>query len=561
MAASSATTNVGVLPSRLKVFLSYSRSDSEYALELLTALELLGFDSYLDKQDIAPGEPWEERLGNLIRHADTVVFLISRESLKSKHCGWEVEETVRAGKRLVPVIISDVPNDEVPERLRKLNYVFFNAGQSFSKSLGELAQALRADSGWIREHTRYGELATRWIERNQPNTLLLRGNELDEAKKWATSRPISAPEVSANQQQYLEASAKTQEVELATKARLRWRVQVGLALASLLLALLASFSLFQWQRAEQAKGLLAATNVRLERKLALRAAPRGYVPYDVPAGWFQVATTYASAVAFIEKRNEPNRLIASGVLVSARALRPEWDDKPVFVTATYVVTRDRNEFSTSLLSKDAQLVMLGPNNERRTARLSETIWQSDTLGISISNIEDALPKDVTVINSIATTPSALTGLKSYSTNNLDILFDGNAMLVQNDSSRPIVFVGNLQGRSEVAISISHLLGSITEGSIVGEPNVARPFQQSARFGQSRGIDPVPISGEVRPDLLYTHGTLPGGGGSPIFDAETGDLIGIHLLGYPCPQTVPEGRRCAAAGTSARRLLTEIRSGQ
>jgi hypothetical protein len=66
-----------------------------------------------------------------------------------------------------------------------------------------------------------------------------------------------------------------------------------------------------------------------------------------------------------------------------------------------------------------------------------------------------------------------------------------------------------------------------------------------------------------PDLLYSHGTLPGGGGSPIFDAATGDLIGIHLLGFFCPGASPDAspkRFCAAAGTSLPRLAAAIRAG-
>ena len=41
-------------------------------------------------------------------------------------------------------------------------------------------RALRADAGWIREHTRYGELAIRWMERNKPAALLLRDTDLDD---------------------------------------------------------------------------------------------------------------------------------------------------------------------------------------------------------------------------------------------------------------------------------------------------------------------------------------------------------------------------------------------
>lgn len=63
----------------LKVFISYSRKDGVFAEELRTALDLVGFEAYLDKVDIAPGEPWEARLGSLIRQADTVVFLLTPE--------------------------------------------------------------------------------------------------------------------------------------------------------------------------------------------------------------------------------------------------------------------------------------------------------------------------------------------------------------------------------------------------------------------------------------------------------------------------------------------------
>lgn len=178
------------------------------------------------------------------------------------------------------------------------------------------------------------------MDRNKPTALLLRGSDLDDAKRWALERPTEAPEITANQQTYIQASQTAADEELAAKAKLRWRVQTGLAVAAALLAALAGFSLLQWGYAETARTSLTdsnkkleqavsdlnlakdrlakqnaeldATNARLERKLALRAAPRGYAPYDVPAGWFQVATSYASSVAFIAKRTNPTSLLGSG---------------------------------------------------------------------------------------------------------------------------------------------------------------------------------------------------------------------------------------------------------
>ena len=88
---------------KLKVFISYSRKDSAaFADDLLLGLEDRGFEPFLDRHDIKPGEPWETRLGGLIEQSDTVVFVISPESVKSERCVWEVDKALRLSKRLLP---------------------------------------------------------------------------------------------------------------------------------------------------------------------------------------------------------------------------------------------------------------------------------------------------------------------------------------------------------------------------------------------------------------------------------------------------------------------------
>ncbi len=109
---------------RLKVFISYSRRDAaDFAEELAAGLELAGFAPFTDIVDIKPGEPFEDRLGGLIAQSDTVVFVITPEALKSKHCIWEVERTLELSKRLLPVVHTPVPLDEIPEQLRRLQFV------------------------------------------------------------------------------------------------------------------------------------------------------------------------------------------------------------------------------------------------------------------------------------------------------------------------------------------------------------------------------------------------------------------------------------------------------
>jgi hypothetical protein len=136
-------------------------------------------------QIVTKAEDWEARLGALILGADTVVFILSPAAVRSPRCTWEVERAAELGKRLIPVQGAPVPEVDVPERLRRLNYIFFREGQSFARPLRELADALRQDVEWIREHTRLSEAATRWQARDRSrgtgaaDDLLLRVFEKD----------------------------------------------------------------------------------------------------------------------------------------------------------------------------------------------------------------------------------------------------------------------------------------------------------------------------------------------------------------------------------------------
>ena len=151
---------------KLKVFISYSLRDAaNFADELVAGLELAGFAPFIDRHDIKPGEPWEDRLGGLIAQSDTVVFVITPEAVTSESCIWEVERTFELSKRLMPVLLKPVPLNEIHEKVRSLQFVRFNTGRALTRSIAELAEALRADLDWVREHTRLGELAARWNAR------------------------------------------------------------------------------------------------------------------------------------------------------------------------------------------------------------------------------------------------------------------------------------------------------------------------------------------------------------------------------------------------------------
>ena len=331
-------------PEAAKVFLSYSRRDAAFADDLVAGLQACGFEAYIDREDIAPGEAWEARLSGLIGEADTVVYVISPHSVNSEQCHWEVTETLAMSKRLLPVVWEPVAEAQMPKELSRLNFVFFDGGKSFARGLAELAGALRVDAGWIREHSRIGGLARRWDARGRPEEALLRGEELDHARDWAAGRPASAPPLTDLHSDYIAASLATREAALmAARARRRGAVVVS-ALVAIGMTVLAGFASVQWWQANKALGRaqiaedvatgariiaeaaktdLEAANLRLQADISLRAPPSGSNYVTIKGGWFPLAAKYSGAIAKVERVDAEGAVagVQSGMLVAGEVLR------------------------------------------------------------------------------------------------------------------------------------------------------------------------------------------------------------------------------------------------
>jgi hypothetical protein len=209
---------------KLGVFISYSRDDLDFADQLEAALKLCGFATTIDRHGISGGEDWKRRLGGLIRDADTVVFVLSPASARSDICKWEVEEAVRLGKRIMPVLCRPLEGTSPPPQLTDLNYVFFCAepkspGSGFGTGLTRLVAALNTDLDWLREHTRLLQRATEWEAGGRPANRLLSGNDIAEAKAWAARRPKDAPAPTALHLDFVKASEAWEAERLSEESR------------------------------------------------------------------------------------------------------------------------------------------------------------------------------------------------------------------------------------------------------------------------------------------------------------------------------------------------------
>jgi hypothetical protein len=146
---------------RLKLFISYSRRDMAAADALVTALEGEGFEITIDRRDLPYGEEWQKELADFIRGSDTVVWLVSPDSVTSKWCNWELGEVGRLNKRLVPVKIRDVAPEELPESLGRVYLLPVDGVYDPAVHLSSLVQTVNTDRGWMKEATRSGRPCAR----------------------------------------------------------------------------------------------------------------------------------------------------------------------------------------------------------------------------------------------------------------------------------------------------------------------------------------------------------------------------------------------------------------
>ena len=158
---------------KLRVFMSYSRDDLDFADRLTAALDFSGFQCFIDREGISGGEDWKRSLGGLISEADTVVFVLTPNSARSPICDWEVEEATRLNKRILPIVCRPLEGVSPPPRLRDLNYIFFYKepkvpGSGFGTGLAKLVTALNTDFDWLRDHTRYLQRAIEWDKGGRP---------------------------------------------------------------------------------------------------------------------------------------------------------------------------------------------------------------------------------------------------------------------------------------------------------------------------------------------------------------------------------------------------------
>jgi WD40 repeat protein len=209
----------------LKVFISYSRRDMAAAERLVSLLEERGMEVLIDRRDLPYGEEWQQELADFIRLSDTVVWLVSPDSIGSKWVNWELGEVGRLSKRMVPVRIREVDPGSLPEALGKIHLLPAEGAFDFDRHLTTLIDTLNTNRAWVKESTRLADRARQWIAKDRDKGLLLYGRAIADAETWSREKPPAVPPIGGEILELLLNSRR------ATVRRQRQFIVVALSLA------------------------------------------------------------------------------------------------------------------------------------------------------------------------------------------------------------------------------------------------------------------------------------------------------------------------------------------
>ncbi|NJL95457.1 MAG: toll/interleukin-1 receptor domain-containing protein [Anaerolineae bacterium] len=231
-----------------EVFISYSRRDKEFVRTLDEALQVRGLDAWIDWEDIPPNADWMQEIKEGIEAADSMIFVISPDSLNSKVCCEEVEHALQHNKRLIPILHREIERpgrgsspannpldraysalgfDTTAERLYGYigpqNWIYFRAADDFEKAVETLFQTIFTDLEYVKSHTRLTMRATEWDRAQRMAEFVLRGEDLLNAETWLENSKNKMPEPTQLQQQFIMASRYEHEKELQTGEAQRLR--------------------------------------------------------------------------------------------------------------------------------------------------------------------------------------------------------------------------------------------------------------------------------------------------------------------------------------------------
>jgi hypothetical protein len=131
-------------------FISHSSADAGAAFEMCTLLEARGLSCWIAPRDVQPGQDYAAEIVRGIESAGSMVLLVSSHSNASSHVLREVEQAIRLGKPIFPILIEQVQlSKALNYYIAPLHWIVATAGP-IEGTAGTLASAIRKEPDWKR---------------------------------------------------------------------------------------------------------------------------------------------------------------------------------------------------------------------------------------------------------------------------------------------------------------------------------------------------------------------------------------------------------------------------
>lgn len=130
----------------MKIYISHSVKDKEFAKKLTKDLRDAGFDLFAYFDSISPGESISERIASAILESDAAIFILSKDSFESPWINSEIALARAQRERnkrshIIPIVIDRAA--EIPFFIKDLRYLDFSSEKNYNDNLPQLIDFLR----------------------------------------------------------------------------------------------------------------------------------------------------------------------------------------------------------------------------------------------------------------------------------------------------------------------------------------------------------------------------------------------------------------------------------
>ena len=109
------------------LFVSYARADSEIVHRIISELRRLGVSTWMDVNELRPGDRWDRTIQNALQEAVGMLIFISGASIQSLYVQEELKAVARGTNFLIiPVILEHVPS--LPDAIKMYQWIDLSGG-------------------------------------------------------------------------------------------------------------------------------------------------------------------------------------------------------------------------------------------------------------------------------------------------------------------------------------------------------------------------------------------------------------------------------------------------